>query len=92
MKKLFLTDHIAWGILLGILLSAATYGLFTVVLDSFEAGRKLIFDPRNLLLISFAPNLILMRVYFVKFKLEKTGIGLLVLTFAGVLLTFFVFK
>jgi hypothetical protein len=92
MKKLFLTDHIAWGVFLGILLSAATYGLFTLILGSFEAGQRLVADPRNLLLVSFAPNLILMRMYFVGFRREKTGIGILVLTFAGVLFAFFVFR
>lgn len=92
MKKLFLKNSILLGVIFGLLLAALTYGALTLLFSSFNAGAQLLSDPRNMLLISWAPNLILMRFYFVSFKLEKTGIGVLILTFAGVILTFFVFQ
>lgn len=92
MKHLFLRNHILLGVTFGLFLAAITYGFLTLIFGSFTSGVPLVSDPRNMLLISWAPNLILMRFYFVSLKLEKTGIGLLILTFAGVLLTFILFK
>lgn len=92
MKNLLRTNTIWFGLLLGLIAAALTYGIFWLVLGSIPATKALVSDPRTLFLIAFIPNLILMRLYFVNYKYEKTGQGILMLTFAGIIFVFLLFK
>ncbi|MDP3462693.1 MAG: hypothetical protein Q8S18_07905 [Bacteroidales bacterium] len=92
MKTWLRTDTIWFGLLIGLIVAAVTYTFFWLVLGSIPVTKVLVSDPRTLSLIAFIPNLLLMRLYFVNFKCEKTGQGILMLTFAGIVFVFFLFK
>ncbi|MCD4762109.1 hypothetical protein K8R32_04090 [bacterium] len=55
----------------------------------FNTGKFL--QESNLQLLSIVANIVLIRIYFKNLKFEKTGKGLLVVTFAFILF-FLIFK
>jgi hypothetical protein len=86
-------DNIAFGILIGILLPAAFYGLLYSIALFIETGPAWArpFEPDRLMLLSIFINLLPLRLYFVSWKLDRTGRGILIITFILVM-AFFIFK
>jgi len=50
-----------------------------------------LYPPQNILLLSLAGNLVLMRIYFINLKNGKTAKGILLVTIALILLFFYLF-
>jgi hypothetical protein len=76
-------DNIAFGVLIGLVLPAIVYGLlwFISLVVKAEGSWALPFQPENMMLLSVMLNLIPMRMYMVKYRLDKTGRGILLVTF-----------
>lgn len=86
-------DNITFGILIGLILPAAFYGLLSIVATWVETGPAWArpFEPDRIILLSIFINLIPIRAYFVSWKLDKTGRGVLIITFILVM-AFFILK
>jgi len=86
-------DHYIFGLLIGIVFPAVIFGLiFIMNLFLLKTGiAKFYLDRETHLLISLGSNLVPIRYYFVNLKYDKTGRGVLLITFA-VILFFFAFK
>ena len=86
-------DNYLFGLAVGILTPAALFGLiyamnfFLLVIGV----AKFYLDLENHLLVSVFGNLLPIRYYFVNLKFDKTGRGVLLVTFVVILL-FFAFK
>lgn len=84
MLKLIKKDSLALGMVLGLLLPGVLFGiLYLIVLwlsERYAGGRQLISNS-SMGLVSIFLNMFLMRIYLVKWKLDKTGRGILVVTF-----------
>ena len=91
--QIFKKDNYIFGALLGLIIPAIIYGLILMInLVLVQSG--IVKNEINLqthLLISFAVNLLAIRYYFVNLKYDKTGRGLLLITFILFML-FFVLK
>lgn len=78
------TDTIWMGILLGILLPAISFGIFYFIglgLD-VASGKEHVLKPHTLALVSIFTNLFTLRYYLLKLKYDRTGRGILLMTFA----------
>jgi len=86
------TDTVWMGILLGILLPAISFGIFYAIGLGLNAasGKEQVFKPQTLALISIFTNLFTLRYYLLKLKYDRTGRGILLVTFA-MTLTYFGF-
>ena len=89
MKTILRVNKLLYGVLIGLLLAAFSIGLALAIWEVFPAVNRLLTDPKIPFLIAFIPNLLVMRYYLVNLKLEKAGKGILLITFIGVLLVFF---
>ena len=76
-------NNIAFGVLIGLVLPVLVYGFLWMIsmLINFEGAWARPFQPENMILLSVILNLIPMRIYLVRFKLDKTGQGVLLITF-----------
>jgi hypothetical protein len=95
MKVNWKQDHFLFGVLLGSLLPALA---FLLVSGGSYAWRA-IFEPQQglgieqSLLLSLLPNLMLLRYYLVKLRLDQTGRGVLLPTFlVGIAFFYFHFQ
>ena len=77
---------------LGLLVGAASFGLFFLLLSLINWESIGIFAKRAPVLLAFIPGVILFRMMLVKWNLEKMGKGVLVVTIVGMLLVFFLVK
>lgn len=86
-------DNIFFGIFLGLVLPLALFSLLFLAGTLTEPGSAWArpFERDRMALLSMVINLLLIRLYFVRWKLDKTGRGVLLITFILVLL-FFIFK
>ncbi|OQX80262.1 MAG: hypothetical protein B6D61_02225 [Bacteroidetes bacterium 4484_249] len=86
-------DHYIFGLLIGIVFPTAIFGLiFIMNLLLLKTGiAKFYLDKETHLLISLGSNLVPIRYYFVNLTYDKTGRGILLVTFA-LILFFFAFK
>lgn len=71
---------------LGLIVGAALFALFFLLLSLFPWG---VAYHRAPYLLAFVPGIILFRMCMVKWVLEKIGKGILLVTFVGMLLVFF---
>ena len=71
---------------LGLIVGAALFALLFLLLSLFPWGVAYHRDPY---LLAFVPGIILFRMCMVKWVLEKIGKGILLVTFVGMLLVFF---
>lgn len=81
------------GVIIGLLAPFPVYGLFWLLdrlLKTTGIWHGLV-QPENIFLLSLVGNLLLLRTYFVKLKLEKTAKGILLVTLALILLFFYLF-
>lgn len=93
LKKFFNKDGFVFGLLLGIILPALFY-LVLYVLDMLVKSIfnfHLLSQQEYLLLLSLAINLLSIRYYFVNLKYDRTGRGVLIVTFAIALVYFAIF-
>jgi hypothetical protein len=87
MKKLLKTDSFLLGIVYAIVLPFLLFGIIYLFRD-VDFITKLSLNPKVPYLVSLIPNLIVLRFLFVPFKLDKTGRGMLAITFAWFLVVF----
>ena len=71
---------------LGLLVGAAVFALCYLLLSLFQWGEAYHRAP---FLLAFIPGIILFRMAMVKWDMEKTGKGILLVTLVGMLLVFF---
>ncbi len=71
---------------IGLLIGAAVFALFFLLLSLFSWGEAY---KRAPYLLAFIPGIILFRMAMVKWNMERTGKGILIVTFVGMLLVFF---
>lgn len=89
-----LRKNLIWlGLAIGLLLPFILYAVFyysALILNFFNADQWKYY-ARMIELVSIALNLIPMRYYFINLKCDKTGKGILLITFVMMIL-FFVFR
>lgn len=86
-------DHYILGLAIGVFLPAAVFGLIyglNYILFTLGVARFYL-DLQTHVLISIFGNLLPIRYYFVNLKFDKTGRGVLLVTFL-IILIFFAFK
>ena len=71
---------------LGLLFGAVAFGITYLLLSLIPWGEKM---PSAPFLLAFIPGLILMRMMLVKWKYDKMGRGVLLISCVGMLLVFF---
>ena len=71
---------------LGMLVGAAIFALCFLLLSLIQWGEAYHRAPY---LLAFIPGIVLFRMAMVKWNLEKTGKGILLVTFVGMLLVLF---
>ncbi len=77
------TDTIWMGIILGTLLPAIAFAIFYLIgigLDQ-ASGKEHVLKLQTLILISVFTNLFTLRYYLIKLKYDRTGRGILLMTF-----------
>lgn len=89
-EKIFKRDTFLFGVLFGIALPVIFYFVLFLldmaVVDLF--GQHMLKEQKYLYLLSIAINLFAIKYYFVNLKYDKTGRGILIVTFAFTLLYF----
>lgn len=92
-NRLFVKDNFGFGILLGVLLPLVfllvLYAIYKAVFLVF--GINILAEESYLYLLSIAANLLAIKYYFVNLKYDKTGRGILVITFLFGLAYFVIF-
>lgn len=86
-------DSFVLGFVVGILLPVVFY-FFLLVVDQLVLAllnRNLTHEHHLLYLLSTIVNLLPVRYYLIKLKLEKTGLGILAITAMLILAYFFLF-
>ena len=76
-------DNIAFGALVGLVLPALFYGLLSLIALLVETGTVWTrpFETDRMPLLALIINVIPLRLYFVTYKFEKSGRGVLLVTF-----------
>ena len=76
-------DNIAFGALVGLVLPGLFYGLLSLVAMMVKTGSAwtLPFESDRMMLLALVINVIPLRIYFVRYKFDKTGRGVLLVTF-----------
>lgn len=96
MLKLFKRDNVFLGIALGLILPGILFGLLYLLNDLLSDKTRTGEPPVSLStlgLISIFLNMFIMRMYLVRWKMDKTGRGILAVTFIlGILYVIFLFK
>ena len=77
---------------LGLLIGAASFGLFFLLLSPINWESLGVFAKRAPYLLAFIPGVVLFRMMLVKWNLDKMGRGVLAVTIVGMLLVFFLVK
>ena len=86
-------DNIAFGIVIGLVLPGLFYGLLSFVSLLVETGSAWArpFESDRMMLLALFINLVPIRIYFVNYKFDKTGRGVLLVTFL-LMVTYFLYK
>ena len=81
-KKILHRDSLLFGIILGIGLPLILFGILYAVSTIFSpAGSGYLIKLSTIILVSVLPNLFVLRYYLLKLNLDKTGRGILLVTF-----------
>ena len=81
-KKILYKDSLVLGIVLGIVLPLITFGVLYAISTFFAPiGKNFLIKLSTVILLSVIPNLLTLRHYLLKLKLDKTGRGVLLVTF-----------
>ena len=91
---MFKKDSFWLGISIGIVTPLLFYGVLVLVniLLASIFGNDFEIRQNTKMLLSIFINLVPIRIYFVSWKLDKTGRGILLITFALMVLFFIVIK
>ena len=82
MKNIVRKDSMILGLVMGILLPVVCFGILFAVSSFFAPdGKKYLIKLSSLILVSVFANLFTMRYYLVNLKFDKTGRGILLVTF-----------
>jgi hypothetical protein len=86
-------DHFIFGLAIGILVPVILFALILGMnyLLILMGVAKFYLDLKTHILISFFGNLLPIRYYFVNLTFDKTGRGVLIVTFAAIIV-FFAFQ
>lgn len=83
-------DSIGFGVVIGIVLPAIIYGILYLInlflVSAFSEAMMIRHETQ--ILISIFTNLLPVRIYFVNLKYDKTGRGILLVTFLMMILYF----
>lgn len=92
MGSYFKRDSYHLGGAIGLILPAVALVILAALFRFVEhiAGTPFAFEKKHLFLLSIMVNLFPLRIYLVRFKYDKTGRGILAITFLYVL-AFFLF-
>jgi hypothetical protein len=76
-------DNMIFGALVGLAMPVLFYGLLRVIALFVHAGTvwTLPFEPDRMYILALVINIIPIRLYFVTYKFEKSGRGVLLVTF-----------
>jgi hypothetical protein len=87
-------DDIAFGVLIGLVLPILFYGLLSFVALLVQPGTAwtLPFESNRRMMLALIINVIPLRVYFVKYKFDKTGRGILLITFLLMVFYFLIIR
>ena len=81
-KKIFYKDSLLLGVVLGIALPLISFGILYAISTIFApAGKDYLIDLSVVILVSVFTNLFTLRYYLIKPKFDKTGRGILLVTF-----------
>ncbi|HNX06842.1 MAG TPA: hypothetical protein PKL96_04610 [Bacteroidales bacterium] len=85
MFKFLKKDSLWFGVVLALVVSGATFGVLyllnNTVLVNPQNNDQSVFKLSTLYILSLVPNAILLRWYLVNLKADKTGRGILLVTF-----------
>lgn len=83
------TDQFWLGILLGILLPITGFGVLFLISKLFAPqGKPMLIPLTTILLVAIFINMFTLRYYLVKLKFDRTGRGILMVTFILAILYF----
>jgi hypothetical protein len=87
---MFKKDNWTLGIAIGAILPLVFYGLTIMVLSQWGLVESLIYTPKPKTpgLIGLAANILAFRYYMVNLKFDKAGRGIMLTTFAYVIMLF----
>jgi heme A synthase len=85
-----INDRFIFGVVVGVLSPLLVFGLIALVNYSlFTMGTVHHYlDLMTHILVSFTANVVLIRIFFVNLKFDKTGRGVLLITFLMVIVLF----
>ncbi|MCU0371297.1 MAG: hypothetical protein MUC31_07775 [Bacteroidales bacterium] len=85
-------DNIAFGVLLGFVLPGLFYGLLSLIAMFVETGSAWArpFEPDRMMILALVINVIPIRLYFVTYKFDRSGRGVLLATFL-IMVVYFIF-
>jgi hypothetical protein len=87
--KILKKDSLMLGIVIGTVLPAVLFGVLYGISCFFApAGKDYLIQPATLALVSIFPNLFTLRHYLIKLQMDKTGRGILLVTFVIAILYF----
>lgn len=90
--KIFKKDSLILGIIMGIVFPTLLFALLYFLSRIFApADRDYLVRLSTIILISIFPNLFTLRYYLVNLKLDKTGRGILLVTFVFAIAYFAVY-
>lgn len=92
MKALFSGDKILNGLIIGVLSFAVFLGLLLAIKNQLENLPYWLESQKATALLALIPNVLLIRVYFINLKADRTGRGILVITFVAMLAIFLFLK
>ena len=82
-------DSMLLGVIIGIVLPAVLFAILYALSRIFAPeGKDYLVRLSTVLLVSIFPNLFTLRYYLVKLQLDKTGRGILLITFVFAILYF----
>jgi len=93
MLQFFKKNNFLFGVGTGILLPVPIYGIFwTIDLLLKQTGIwHGLHQPQNIFLLSLVGNIIMIRIYFLNLKSDKTAKGILLMTLVYVVTFFLIY-
>lgn len=87
------TDTFVMGLILGVLLPLLSYGIFYLIGISLDglSGKEGVLKPQTIGLISIFTNLFSLRYFLLKLKFDRTGRGILFVTFLMTMTYFIIY-
>ena len=93
MLQFFKKNNFLFGFVTGVLLPIPVYGFFWV-LDQLMKSTGIwhgLHQPQNIYLLSLVGNIILIRIYFLNLKSDKTAKGIILMTLVYVVIFFLIY-